>query len=127
MGKKVQSLVNPSKKEKKTERVKPITKPPGIASFPVPLGQPQPTKSPVHAKWPAMFKRHIGTIEAHIRLLDRVMQSMHSHMKTMEPEERELWERGERGNWNLISGMMQRANSILVDARAAGVGVVSLQ
>jgi hypothetical protein len=84
------------------------------------------TSTPTHAKWPSMFKRHIGVIESHIRTLDRVMQSMRANMEKMEPEERARWESGEEGKWLVICGMMVRARMALADAREAGRGIVSL-
>jgi len=125
MGKKVHSAIKPLKKEKKPKRERPNTNPKGPANFPIPTGHPKPfVKSPQHAKWPSMFKRHLGMIEAHIRTLDRVMTSMHANMQEMSQEEREAWERGEKGMWGTISAMMNRAKSCLVDARMAGVGIL---
>lgn len=102
------------------------TNPPGPANYPLPMGRPKPfTKSPQHAKWPALFKKHLGVIEAHIRSLDRVMQSMKSEMGQMEEKERLEWELGERGNWRVICEMMDRAREVLAAARKAAQGIVS--
>ncbi|KAH7305710.1 hypothetical protein BKA65DRAFT_415564 [Rhexocercosporidium sp. MPI-PUGE-AT-0058] len=89
------------------------------------MGRPKPfTKSPQHAKWPALFKKHLGVIEAHIRSLDRVMQSMKSDMSEMPEKERLEFELGERGNWRVICGMMDRAREVLTSARVAAKGIV---
>ncbi|KAH9217456.1 hypothetical protein DL95DRAFT_424027 [Leptodontidium sp. 2 PMI_412] len=82
------------------------------------------TKSPQHAKWPALFKKHLGVIESHIRSLDRVMQSMKSDMADMPEKERLDFELGERGNWRVICGMMDRAREVLTSARVAATGIV---
>ncbi len=121
--------VNPVKKAKKllSREKKSLrnTNPPGPASFPIPMGRPKPfTKSPQHAKWPALFKKHLGVIEAHIRSLDRVMQSMKSEMGQMGEKERLEWELGERGNWRVICEMMDRAREVLTAARKAARGIV---
>jgi len=90
------------------------------------MGRPKPfTKSPQHAKWPALFKKHLGLIESHIRALDRVMQSMKSEMGQMPEKERMEWELGERGNWRVICNMMDQARTVLADARVAAQGIVS--
>lgn len=102
------------------------TNPPGPADFPIPMGRPKPfTKSPQHAKWPALFKKSLGVIEAHIRNLDRVMQSMKADMQFMGEKERLEFELGERGNWRVICGMMDRAREILATEREAARGIVS--
>ena len=125
MGKKVHSVTKPLKKEKKAKRIKANNNPPGPARFPIPTGHPKPfIKSPQHAKWPSMFKRHLGIIETHIRTLDRVMQSMRANMNEMEEAERIAWENGEKGMWKTISDMMTRAKATLVDARIAAQGIL---
>jgi hypothetical protein len=121
---------NPVKKAKKLasrEKKSAInTNPPGPEKFPIPMGRPKPfTKSPQHAKWPALFKKHLGLIESHIRALDRVMQSMKSEMGQMTEKERLEWELGERGNWRVICNMMDQARTVLADARVAAQGIVS--
>ncbi|TVY89419.1 hypothetical protein LAWI1_G004832, partial [Lachnellula willkommii] len=82
------------------------------------------TKSPQHAKWPALFKKSLGVTEAHIRKLDRVMQSMKSEMVEMGEQERLEWELGSRGNWRRICGMMDRAREILAQEREAAKGIL---
>jgi hypothetical protein len=121
---------NPIKKAKKLasreKKSSMNTNPPGPEKFPIPMGRPKPfTKSPQHAKWPALFKKHLGVIEAHIRSLDRVMQSMKAQMGEMEDKERMEWELGERGNWRVICNMMDRAREVLAGAREAAKGIVS--
>jgi hypothetical protein len=92
----------------------------------IPMGRSKPgPKSLQHAKWPALFKKHLGVIEAHIRSLDRVMQSMKSQMGQMEEKERMEWELGERGNWRVICEMMDRAREVLTSARKSAEGIVS--
>lgn len=54
------------------------------------------------------------------------MQSMKSNLDSMDAEERSLWESGQKGNWILACGMMQRAQVVLKDARECAAGVVSL-
>lgn len=113
----------PPKKEKKAKgekRVKKAPHPDNVAPDRRNFG----TKSSTHAKWPAMFKRHLGVIETHIRTIDRVMQSMKANIDGMEEGERKLWESGEKGMWVISCGMMQRAQAILKDAREAAAGVV---
>jgi hypothetical protein len=116
----------PVKKPKVPKAKKPNLNPPGPASFPIPTGKPKPfTKSPQGAKWPALFKKHLGALEAHIRVLDRVRQSMKSEMEDMEEDERRMWELGEKGNWKVICEMIDRARSTLTSAREAAKGIVS--
>ncbi|TVY49063.1 hypothetical protein LOCC1_G001376 [Lachnellula occidentalis] len=101
------------------------TNAPGPSSFPIPTGHAKPfTKSPQHAKWPALFKKSLGVTEAHIRKLDRVMQSMKSEMVEMGEQERLEWELGARGNWRRICGMMDRAREILAQEREAAKGIL---
>jgi hypothetical protein len=54
------------------------------------------------------------------------MQSMKSNLDSMDAEERALWESGQKGNWILACGMMQRSQVVLKDARACAAGVVRL-
>lgn len=130
---KIPGLPKPDKPLKKAKKVPSRekksalnTNPPGPANYPLPMGRPKPfTKSPQHAKWPALFKKHLGVIEAHIRSLDRVMQSMKSEMGQMEEKERLEWELGEKGNWRVICEMMDRAREVLAAARKAAQGIVS--
>ncbi|CZT09121.1 uncharacterized protein RAG0_13977 [Rhynchosporium agropyri] len=129
---KIPGLPKPARPEKKAKKIPSREKksamhsnPPGPANFPLPMGRPKPfTKSPQHAKWPAMFKKHLGVIEAHIRSLDRVMQSMKSEMTDLPEKERLEFELGERGNWRVICGMMDRAREVLTSARIAARGIV---
>lgn len=86
----------------------------------VPTGPPK-----IHAKWPALFKKHIGIIESHIKSLDRVMQSMKSEMAEMSEKERMEWELGERGNWRVMCALMDRSRELLTSARTAAKGIVS--
>jgi hypothetical protein len=122
--------VNPIKKARKliSREKKANTNSLGAENSPIPMGRPKLfTKSLQHAKWPALFKKHLGVIEAHIRSLDRVMQSMKSQMGQMEEKERLEWELGERGNWRVICEMMDRAREVLASAREAAKGIVSSQ
>jgi hypothetical protein len=121
---------NPIKKAKKIpsreKRSAINSNPPGPADFPIPMGRPKPfTKSPQHAKWPALFKKHLGVIEAHIRNLDKIMQSMKVDMQNMSEKERLEVEKGEKGNWRAICDMMDRAREVLSNAREAARGIVS--
>jgi hypothetical protein len=122
---------NPVKKAKKIasrdKKSAMNTNPPGPADFPIPMGRPKPfTKSAQHAKWPALFKKHLSVIEAHIRGLDRIMQSMKVDMQTMGEKERLEFELGEKGNWRVICDMMDRAREVLSTAREAARGIVSI-
>ncbi len=81
-------------------------------------------KNMLHAKWPALFKKHIGVIESHIKSLERLMQSMRSEMDTFPEKQRLEWELGERGNWRVICEMMDRAREVLVGAKIAAKGIV---
>lgn len=80
----------------------------------------------LHAKWPSLFKKHIGLIESHIRALDRLMQSMKSQMGQMREKERLEWELGTRGNYRVLCEMMDRARDTLVQAKKVAHGIVSL-
>lgn len=94
----------------------------------IPADQPKPLlKPPQHAKWPALFKRHLGLIESHIRGLDRVMQSMKSEMEGMSEEMRQESELGVRGNWRRICGMLDRSREVLAQARECGEGILPSQ
>ncbi|KAL2075099.1 hypothetical protein VTL71DRAFT_41 [Oculimacula yallundae] len=129
---KIPGMPKPAQPEKKAKKIPSRDKksalhsnPPGPANYPLPMGRPKPfTKSPQHAKWPALFKKHLGVIEAHIRSLDRVMQSMKSEMTDLPEKERLEFELGERGNWRVICGMMDRAREVLTSARIAAKGIV---
>ncbi|KAG9240375.1 hypothetical protein BJ878DRAFT_526460 [Calycina marina] len=81
-------------------------------------------KQPIHAKWPSLFKRHIGLIESQIKVYDRLMMSMRSEMDQMEEAERLKWESGAEGHWHTLCGMMQRGKNMLDDALAAGKGIL---
>ncbi|KAE9373943.1 hypothetical protein N431DRAFT_482803 [Stipitochalara longipes BDJ] len=81
-------------------------------------------KNLLHAKWPALFKKHLGVIESHIKALDRTMQSMKSEMAQMPEKERMEWELGERGNWRVLCEMMDRARQVLADARKSAQGIL---
>lgn len=117
MARKDPSAPQKEKKEKKPKRER-VKKPP-----PPPMPKPL-LKSQQHAKWPAMFKRHLGMIETHIKLLDRMMTSMKADIDKLEPELRRQWLTGETGNWTVMVGLMKRARQTLVDARTAGSGIV---
>ena len=113
---KIRSLPKPKKQAKKS----------GSATSALLLGQQQPfTKKPQHAKWPALFKRHLGVIESHVKNLDRVMQSTKSEMDRMDEKDRLEWDLGERGYWRVICEMMDRAREVLVSAKKAAQGIVS--
>jgi hypothetical protein len=82
-------------------------------------------KNLLHAKWPALFKKHLGVIESHILALDRTMMSMKTEMEHMPEKQRLEWELGERGNFRVLCEMMDRARQVLVDARRSAQGIVS--
>lgn len=127
---KLPGVPKPAKPLKKEKVKKPKTvnpNPPGSESFSIPMGQSKPlTKTPQHVKWPALFKKHLGVIEAHIRSLDRAMQSMKSQMGGLDEKERLEWELGETGNWRVICEMMDRAREVLANARKCADGIVSI-
>jgi hypothetical protein len=83
-------------------------------------------KNLVHAKWPALFKRHIGLIESHVQSLDRIMKSLKTQMSFLPENERLDWELGERGQWRVMCGLMDRARDVLTAARQAARGMVRL-
>lgn len=130
---KIPGMPKPAQPQKKAKKIPSREKKsaintnmPGPAAYPIPTGRPKPfTKSPQHAKWPALFKKHLGVIEAHIRWLDRIMQSMKSDMVNMPEQERLEFELGEKGNWRVISAMMDRSREVLAAARLAARGIVS--
>ncbi|KAH8599894.1 hypothetical protein B0O99DRAFT_611341 [Bisporella sp. PMI_857] len=120
MGKEKGSKDGSFKKEKKPKRIRP-EKP----TQATPIVKPTPfVKQPVHAKWPSLFKRHLGLIESQIRVYDRLMQSMRAEMNSMPDEQRGRWERGEEGHWQTLCGMMSRGRQLLIDARIAGTGIL---
>ena len=122
--------VNPIKKAKKQ-----LSKEKKEAQYIPPLGADMETiaqlaqdrvmRNLVHAKWPALFKKHMGVIESHIKALGRVMASMQTQMDQMSKKERMEWELGERGNWRVLCEMMDRARQILADAKKSAEGIVS--
>ncbi|KAN0098180.1 hypothetical protein V8E51_013843 [Hyaloscypha variabilis] len=81
-------------------------------------------KNLLHAKWPALFKKHLGVIESHILALDRTMMSMKTEMEHMPEKQRLEWELGERGNFRVLCEMMDRARQVLVDARRSAQGIL---
>ena len=83
-------------------------------------------KNALHAKWPALFKQHIGLIEFHIKRLERLMQSMKAEMDGFPEKQRLEWELGERGNWRVMCEMMDRARELYVNAKVAAKGIVSI-
>jgi hypothetical protein len=110
----------PIDSEFETNRPIAVEKPAGPETKPF-----KPVKVLQHAKWPALFKKHIGILEAHIKSLDRIMQSMRSQMMVMPEKERIDWELGKKGSWRVISEMMDRARDTLCGAKIAAEGVVS--
>ncbi|KAK0117439.1 hypothetical protein ONS96_013270 [Cadophora gregata f. sp. sojae] len=97
----------------------------GSTTLSLPIGHPKPlVKSPVHAKWPALFKKHLGVLESHIKALDRVMQNVKSEMADLPEKERLDFELGEKGNWRIICGMMDRAREAFTTARSAAQGII---
>ncbi|KAK2627387.1 hypothetical protein QTJ16_003353 [Diplocarpon rosae] len=129
---KIPGMPKPAQPQKKAKKIPSRekksalnTNPPGPATYPLPMGRPKPfTKSPQHAKWPALFKKHLQVIEAHIKDLDRVMNSMKADMAMMSEKERLEMESGERGNWKAICGMMDRAREVLKNAKLAARGIL---
>lgn len=113
-----------AQKEKKA--LAPDTDATPIPGFPTPLGRTKPfVKNPIHAKWPALFKRHLGLIASHIESLDRIKQAIASEMEELEGKERLAFEMGERGNYRVICAMLDRARGVLASAREAAIGIVS--
>ena len=84
-----------------------------------------------HVKWPALFKKHTGLLEAHRKLLTRVQQSLGAELHRMisNAEERAAWEererRDEQSNWAVICGMVDRTAELLVQAKNVANSVVS--
>jgi hypothetical protein len=83
-----------------------------------------PAKNPGHAKWSAIFKRHLTVIETHIQTLDRTKQNLIASMNEMDDAERKRWETGEIGNWTRLSAMMDRAREILASGSEAASLIV---
>ncbi|CAG8981065.1 hypothetical protein HYALB_00013249 [Hymenoscyphus albidus] len=77
-----------------------------------------------HVKWTALFKKHLGVLESHVKALDRVAQHLRSYMSGLPVEERIKWEKGEEGNWGKICGLLDRARDTLCNAREASHGLV---
>ncbi|KAF7899981.1 hypothetical protein EAF00_004317 [Botryotinia globosa] len=71
----------------------------------------------VHAKWGALFGKHLGVLEAHCEALDRVQQAMKSEMKKLSEEEEREWELNEEGPWRILCGLLDRGRDTLVSGR----------
>ncbi|TGO08831.1 hypothetical protein BTUL_0189g00020 [Botrytis tulipae] len=71
----------------------------------------------VHAKWGALFRKHLGVLEAHCKALDRVQQAMKSEMKNLSEEEKREWELNEEGPWRILCGLLDRGRDTLVSGR----------
>ncbi|TGO62868.1 hypothetical protein BOTNAR_0108g00300 [Botryotinia narcissicola] len=71
----------------------------------------------VHAKWGALFRKHLGLLEAHCKALDRVQQAMKSEMKNLSEEEKREWELNEEGPWRILCGLLDRGRDTLVSGR----------
>ncbi|KAK6581596.1 hypothetical protein PZA11_006287 [Diplocarpon coronariae] len=129
---KIPGMPKPAQPQKKSKKIPSRekksalnTNPPGPATYPLPMGHPKPfTKSPQHAKWPALFKKHLQVIEAHIKNLDRIMNSTRADMALMPEKERLEMETGERGNWRALCAMMDRAREVLRSAKLAARGIL---
>ncbi|KAF5877262.1 uncharacterized protein Bfra_001628 [Botrytis fragariae] len=71
----------------------------------------------VHAKWGALFRKHLGVLEAHCKALDRVQQAMRGEMKNLSEEEKREWELNEEGPWRILCGLLDRGRDTLVSGR----------
>lgn len=78
------------------------------------------------ARWTALFRAHLEVLEAHVRTLEEVQRGVEREMVGLSAEEKVQWERGERGSWMVIEGMLGRAREVLGSARRAAEEVVSL-
>ena len=120
-------------KKSRVPKVKPTNPdpvPPEGTSYPsyppLPSESSKPLVRPLHgAKWPSLFKKHLGVLESHIKALDRVRQSLKNDMSKMEEEERRMWEMGEKGQWLIICDLLDRARMTLASGREAAKGIVS--
>lgn len=79
----------------------------------------------VHAKWGALFRKHLGVLEAHCKALDRVQQAMKGEMKNLSEEEKREWELNEEGPWRILCGLLDRGRDTLVSGRKMAQFVVS--
>ncbi|RAL58423.1 hypothetical protein DID88_005128 [Monilinia fructigena] len=71
----------------------------------------------VHAKWGALFRKHLGVLEAHCKTLDRVQQAMRSEMARLSDEEKREWELNQDGPWRILCGLLDRGRDTLVSGR----------
>lgn len=79
----------------------------------------------VHAKWGALFRKHLGVLEAHCKALDRVQQAMKNEMKSLSEEEKKEWQLNEEGPWRILCGLLDRGRDTLVSGRTMAQFVVS--
>jgi len=112
-------------KPRKPKPPKPDPLAPPDFSIPKSLAQPVKAKGLRHAKWPALFKKHIGLLESHIRLVTRMQESLKSEMETLSEEQKREWELDELGNWRLVCEMLDRARTLLSTAKRTAVNLVS--
>lgn len=79
----------------------------------------------VHAKWGALFRKHLGVLEAHCKALDRVQQAMKSEMNNLSEGEKREWELNEEGPWRILCGLLDRGRDTLVSGRTMARFIVS--
>lgn len=81
----------------------------------------------VHAKWGALFRKHLGVLEAHCKTLDRVQQAMKSEMERLSQEEKREWELNQDGPWRILCGLLDRGRDTLVSGRTMARFIVSVR
>ena len=81
----------------------------------------------VHAKWGALFRKHLGVLEAHCKALDRTYQAMKSEMANLSEEEKKQWELNEDGPWRILCGLLDRARDTLTSGRKMARFVVGIK
>ena len=94
-------------------------------SIPKSLAEPVRARGFKPVKLPALFRKHLGLLEAHVKTLDLVKQSLQSGMEGLSEEEKREWELDENGNWRVICEMMDRARVTLSQAEMAAGNIVS--
>lgn len=79
----------------------------------------------MHAKWGALLKKHMGVLETHVKMVDRVCQLVRSEMELLGEEEKREWELDVNGPWRTTVGVLDRARGALSGARQVAGRIVS--
>ncbi|PSS12862.1 hypothetical protein M430DRAFT_68032 [Amorphotheca resinae ATCC 22711] len=75
-------------------------------------------------KFQMLFKKHLQLLEAHVEILDRMMQAMANEMNKMDSSARKQLELNPTGRWRVLCGMRERARDTLGSARWANEGIM---